>query len=128
MHRFPGIFLVNRMVWNGITRYCFYFCCAAQNSEHFTRPRNSLEQNSESFLFCGTAGINQLFCLARNDFCSGIANPNTYPVVPFTLYIRGSVTAAFKLDTNICVNKPHVFWFMGLPQVSRALQVPWSPS
>jgi hypothetical protein len=27
------------------------------------------------------------------------------------------VTAAFKLDTNICVNKPLVFWFMAAPSV-----------
>ncbi len=40
---------------------------------------------------------------------SGIANPSTYPVVAYALYIRGSMTAAFKLDTNICVNKPLVF-------------------
>jgi hypothetical protein len=39
-----------QMLPNGIPRVCFYFCSTEWNSEHFSLPRNSLEQNSESLL------------------------------------------------------------------------------
>ena len=35
----------------------FYFCSTERNSELFSFPRKGSEWNSESFLFCGTAGI-----------------------------------------------------------------------
>ncbi len=45
------------MVQNKITKVFFYFCSTVQNSEHFSHLWNGTEWNSESFLFCGTAGI-----------------------------------------------------------------------
>ncbi len=51
------LFLFRVIVRNGIPRVCFYFCSMVQNSLHFSLPRNGSEQNSESFLFCWTAGI-----------------------------------------------------------------------
>jgi hypothetical protein len=70
---FAGVFVPR----NRIPRVCFYFCYTERNSEHFSLPRNSkslllflfhcskhfflprngVEQNSERFLFHGTAGI-----------------------------------------------------------------------
>ncbi len=52
-----SIFLFHGTVRNRIPRNCFYFCCTAQNFEHFSLPRNGLERNSETYLFRGTAGI-----------------------------------------------------------------------
>ncbi len=51
------IFLFCGMVRNGIPRVCLYFCSTVPNSEHFSLSWNGSEQNSQSFLFCGTAGI-----------------------------------------------------------------------
>jgi hypothetical protein len=48
----------------------------------FSPLRNGSERNSESFLFRGTAGTNQLFRLfrlPRNNFLSDIANPSCDP-------------------------------------------------
>ncbi len=35
----------------------FYFCSPEWNSKLFSLPRKGSERNSESFLFCRTAGI-----------------------------------------------------------------------
>ena len=53
----PSCFLFRWRVRKGIRRVCFYFCSTERNSELFSLPWKSLEQNSESFLFCGTARI-----------------------------------------------------------------------
>jgi hypothetical protein len=75
----PSIFLFRGMVRNGIPRVCLYFCSTVHNSEHFPLPRNGSEWNSESFLFCGTAGIPQeqtnSFVYPIRFFLSKMANP-----------------------------------------------------
>jgi hypothetical protein len=43
-----------RIVPNRMLRVFFYFCSTVWNSEHFSIPRNGMEQNSKSFLFRGT--------------------------------------------------------------------------
>ncbi len=69
-YRNPSVFLLCRMVRNGILRVCFYFCSTVQKSKHFSPLQNGSERNSASFLCCGTAGIpswtNQLFHLFRH--------------------------------------------------------------
>ncbi len=67
------LFFFRRMVQTGIPRVCFYNCSMAQNSKHFSPLRNGSEGNSESFLFCGIAGILPVH-LPRTNFLSEIAN------------------------------------------------------
>ncbi len=52
----PSCFLFCWRVRKGIPRVCSYFCSTERNSELFSLPLKSSERNSESFLFCGTAG------------------------------------------------------------------------
>ncbi len=66
IQRVPAIFVPQNRIL-GIFSYAedsernsessFYFCSTERNSELFSLPRKGSEWNSESFLFCGTAGI-----------------------------------------------------------------------
>ncbi len=67
-------FLFRGIVWNRIPIVCFYFCSTLQNSQHFSPVRCGSEQNSESFLFRGTAGIppEQTNCFVNSVFLGKI--------------------------------------------------------
>jgi hypothetical protein len=65
-YRNPSVFLLCRMVRNGILRVCFFFCSTVLNSKHFSPLKNGSERNSESFLFRVEQPEFQLFYLFRH--------------------------------------------------------------
>ncbi len=78
----PRCLLFRGMVRNRIPSVFFYFCSTARNFELFSLLWNGSEWNSESFLFCGTAGIPpepsncSVYSIFRGKmFLSEIANP-----------------------------------------------------
>jgi hypothetical protein len=79
----PSCLLFRGRVRNRIPRVCFYFCSTERNSELFPLPRKGSEQNSERFLFRGTAGIpsEMIICSVYSVFrgiifLSEIPNPS----------------------------------------------------
>ncbi len=116
----PSIFLFRGMVRNGIPRVCLYFCSTVHNYEHFPLPRNGSEWNSESFLFCGTAGIPQE---QTNSF-----------VYPIRFFLSKMANPAVALDQNC--RQPSGFVPISLssflPQVLFSLfpqcGLPWKPA
>ncbi len=76
----PSCFLFCRRVPMELWELASIFVSSERNSELFSLPRKDLERNSESFLFCGTAGIPSEIAICfvfRRFFLSEIPNPNS---------------------------------------------------
>ncbi len=77
----PSCFLFHWGFGREFREFASIFVSTERNSELFSLPRKGSERNSESFLFCGTAGIPsennnlfRLFRVPRNYFLSEIPN------------------------------------------------------